>query len=276
MCELLVAAFDVPRPFHLLAPIVVRLEQLGLGGFGWGVAWLDDDAAEVQAARGLHRFADEAREVPLLATRSSRRFVVHLRRPSRLSTIQLADTQPFLDDNRSAWCHNGFLDRAEELRHGFGDRLNGQADSEVGWQFFLDRRAAGLDARSALRSVDDTFGGRVNLAYLGADGELSVYARNETNRMWRYVVDGGVVVSTSLHSDDSSVFDLVVPRASARQRLELGTVLRVAEPSRPTADPVLRVAKPVLRVAKPVLPVAEPVLSVAEPVPMASGAGHVD
>lgn len=231
MCELLVAAFDVPRPFHQLAPIVVRLEQLGLGGFGWGVAWLDDTAGEVRAAHGLHRFADEARGVPALATRSARRFMVHLRRPSRLSTIQLADTQPFLDGHQSAWCHNGFLERAEELRQGFGARLHGQADSEVGWQFFLDRLGAGLDPRSALRSVDETFGGRVNLAYLGVDGELSVYARNEANRMWRYTLDGGTIVSTSLHSDDSSLFDLVVPRAGGRERLELATAHRIGEPS---------------------------------------------
>lgn len=266
MCELLVAAFDVPRPFHLLAPVVVRLEQLGLGGFGWGVAWLDDDAGAVRAAHGLRRFADEAREVPLLATRSSRRFVAHLRRPSRLSTIQPADTQPFLDGDRSAWCHNGFLDRAEELRHSFGNRLSGQADSEVGWQFFLDRLATGLDPRSALRSVDSAFGGRVNLAYLGADGELSVYARNETNRMWRYTLDGGVVVSTSLHSDDTSLFDLAVPRAGHRQRLELGTVLRVAEPVRPEAEPAMQTVE-----AEPAIQMVEPALRVA-----ATGGGHFD
>jgi hypothetical protein len=231
VCELLVAAYDVPRPFHQLAPVVVRLEQLGLGGFGWGVAWLDDGAGEVRAERGLHRFADEAREAQGLATRTSRRFMVHLRRPSRLSTIQLADTQPFLDGARSAWCHNGFLERAEQARGAFGGRLLGQADSEVGWQLFLDRRAGGLDSCSALRSVDEAFGGRANLAALGDNGELSVYARNDTNRMWRYTLDGGTVVSTSLHSDDASLFDLVVPRAGDRERLELGAALRIGEPS---------------------------------------------
>jgi predicted glutamine amidotransferase len=238
VCELLVAAYDVPRPFHQVAPIVVRLERLGLGGFGWGVAWLDDGAETVRTARGLHRFADEAREEPGLATRTSRRFMVHLRRPSRLSTIQLADTQPFLADGRVAWCHNGFLERAEDARATFDGRLHGQADSEVGWQFFLDRLSEGLDPRAALRSVDDAFGGRVNLAYLGADGELSVYARNDTNRLWRYTLDGGTVVSTSLHSDDASLFDLVVPRASGRERLDLGAALRIGEPTLSAAGAV--------------------------------------
>jgi predicted glutamine amidotransferase len=238
VCELLVAAYDVPRPFHQLAPIVVRLEQLGLGGFGWGVAWLDDVKTEVRTVRGLHRFADESREAPDLATRSSRRFMVHLRRPSRLSTVQPADTQPFLDVRHGAWCHNGFFEGAEAMRPALGDRLHGQADSEVGWQCFLDRLADGLDPRAALRSVDEALGGRVNLAYLGVDGELSVYARNETNRMWRYTMDGATVVSTSLHSDDSSLFDMVVPRATGRERLELGAALRVGEPSRAAAGAV--------------------------------------
>lgn len=234
MCELLVAAFELPRPFHQLAPLAVRLEQLGLAGFGWGVAWLDD-AGEVCVARGLHRFADEAREVPGLATRTSCRFMVHLRRPSRLSTIQMADTQPFLSGQGSAWCHNGFLERAEELRPTFGGRLQGQADSEVGWQFFLDRLADGLDTHAALRSVDLAFGGRVNLAFLGANGELSVYAGNETNRMWRYTMDGATIVSTSLHSDDLSLFDLVALRADGRERLELGAALRIGDAMRPVA-----------------------------------------
>ena len=234
MCELLVAAFEVPRPFQKLAPIIVRLEQLGLAGYGWGVAWLDEQVGEpgaVRAVRGLHRFADQGRGSSDLATRSARRFLVHLRRPSRLSTIQIADTQPFLDLERGAWCHNGFLARAEEARHRFHGRLHGQADSEVGWQYFLDRLSGGEEPQPALRAVDDAFGGRVNLAHLGVDGELSVYARNDTNRMWRYRLDGATLASTSLHSDDTSLFDLVVPRATDRERLELGAALCIGEPS---------------------------------------------
>ena len=231
MCELLVAAFEEPRPFHQLAATVLRLEQLGVAGFGWGVTWLDEDAGEVRGVRGVHRFADESREWPGLATRSSRRFMVHLRRPSRLSTVQLADTQPFLDGAHGAWCHNGFLERAEEARPTFDGRLHGQADSEVGWQFFCDQLDAGTEPHEALRAVGEALGGRANLAHLAADGELSVYAANDTNRMWRYTLDGGAVVSTALHSDDASLFDLVVPEASDRERLELGAALRIGEPS---------------------------------------------
>lgn len=233
MCELLVAAFDEPRPFGYLAPIVSGLEQLGLGGFGWGVAWVDEQGS-VQGIRGLGRYRDEGQRNDALLTQDARRFVVHLRRPSRLSTVQMSDTQPFFDDGRGAWCHNGFLERAEELRTQFEGRLHGRADSEVGWQFFLDRVAAGASTLDALRAVDDTFGGKVNLAHLAADGTLSVYSRNETNRMWQFRLDGGDLAATDLHSDDSSLFDLVVPRATDRVLVEPGSAIEVAGPL-PTA-----------------------------------------
>jgi hypothetical protein len=224
VCELLIAAFDVPRSFRQIAPIAVRLEELGLAGFGWGLAWIDEESHAVRGVRGLHRFADE---VGTLSTRASRRFLVHLRGPSRLSTVQLPDTQPFFDGDRSAWCHNGYFERSEELRAHFAGRLHGQADSEVGWQLFLDQDG---DPLTALANVDASLGGQANLAYLGAEGDLCVYARNKSNRMWRFTLDAGSLVTTSLHSADGSLFDLVVPRATERERLELGTAVRIAGP----------------------------------------------
>lgn len=232
MCELLVASFDEPRPFADVAPVAAGLERFGVAGFGWGVAWLEESGGHahvVRHVRGLHRFRDEGLRDALLA-QVSRRFLVHLRRPSQLSTVQMADTQPFVDAGRSAWGHNGYLEQAETLRKTFAGRLHGRADSEVGWQFFLDRVASGLDALDALRAVDDTFGGKVNLAYLAAAGELCIYSRNETNRMWTFRVDGARLAATGLHSADSSLFDLVVPRASERQLVDPGTALRLAGP----------------------------------------------
>jgi predicted glutamine amidotransferase len=232
MCEMLVATFDEPRPFTEVAPLASGLEQLGVAGYGWGVAWLDEAAngGAVRGVRGLGRYRDEGHRNYTLLTTVSRRFVVHLRRPSRLSTVQMADTQPFLDDGRSAWAHNGFLERAEELRGGYADRLHGRADSEVGWQFFLDRTAAGDQPLDALRAVDEAFGGRMNLAYLAVDGELSIYSRNETNRMWTFRLDGGVMAATDLHSADTSLFDLVVLRATDRELVEAGSAVRLAGP----------------------------------------------
>jgi predicted glutamine amidotransferase len=236
MCEMLVATFEEPRPFSEVAPLASGLEQLGVAGFGWGVAWLEEDAEggrAVRVVRGLGTYRDEGHRSYALMEQASRRFMVHLRRPSRLSTVQAADTQPFLDGDRSAWCHNGYLERAEELRVRFEGRLAGLADSEVGWQFFLDRLHDGDDPLDALRAVDEAFGGRVNLAYLAADGELCVYSRNDTNRMWTFRLDDAVMAATDLHSADSSLFDLVVPRATDRHLLDPGSSLRLAGPTGP-------------------------------------------
>jgi predicted glutamine amidotransferase len=230
VCELLLAAFPTARPFRDLVAVASGLEEFGVAGFGWGVAWLDEPQGAVRAVKGLGRFRDEGPHHVTLSTQTSRRFVVHLRRPSRLSTVQMADTQPFLDAESSAWCHNGFLARSEELRHQFVDRLHGRADSEVGWQYFLDRMVAGADPLDALRAVDDTFQGKMNLAYLGRDGDLCIYSRNSTNRLWRFSLDGGEMAATDLHSADSSLFDLVLQRASDRELLLPGSAVRLAPP----------------------------------------------
>lgn len=225
MCEMLAASFPEARPFAELSSMVAGLEEYGLGGFGWGIAWLE--AGRVRGVRGLGRFRAEGLEEDILRIESTR-FLVHLRRPSQLSTIQMADTQPFFDGEESAWCHNGFLERAEQLRADFPGKLHGRADSEVGWQYFLARRAEGHDTSQAFREVDETFGGKVNLGFLGSDGELAVYAQNLTNKMWRFVSDGGVFAATALHSDDSSVFDLVIPKASEQELIEQATSFRLS------------------------------------------------
>lgn len=237
MCELLVAAFETPHAFRVLAPVAAGLEELGVAGFGWGVAWLDDEAGAVRAMKGLGRFREEGRRRAALPTTTSRRFVVHLRRPAKLSTTQLSDTQPFLDGENSAWCHCGFFARAEELRPGFAGRLQGQADSEVGWQFFLDRMAEQSDSLDALRAVDDAFGGRVNLAYLGRDGELAIFSRNDADNFWRFSLDGGEMAATGLHSSDNSLFDFVVPRATHRELVLPGQAVRLAARDVPTRKP---------------------------------------
>ena len=226
MCELLAASFPEPQPFAFLADAVAGLEEYGLGSFGWGVAWLGDGA--VYETRGLGRFRDEGLGDVELLEQSSRRFLVHLRRPSKLSTVQMADTQPFLNDGCSAWCHNGFLERADALRDNFKGRLKGEADSEVGWIYFLDRMEAGADCCTAFADVDGTFGGHVNLGYLGSDGELAVYSRNSSNRMWHFRLGDVELASTDLHSADDSVFDLVFPAATDRELIEPGTALRLA------------------------------------------------
>lgn len=221
VCEILAAAFPKPRPFSQLVDAVGLLEAYGLGGFGWGVAWIDE-RGHVQARRDLGRFVDQGAVDEALGRQSSERFLIHLRRPSRLSTVALADTQPFVADDRVAFCHNGFLENAEELRRRYSGRLSGRADSEVGWVFLLDRLASGTPPELALMDLDRNFGGKVNLGYLGADGTLAVYARNDTNAMWSFRLEGADFVSSALHSDDESVFDRIFPGATHRRLVKGG------------------------------------------------------
>jgi len=223
---MLAVAWDEPHPFTELHEFVSTLEIYGLAGFGWGVSWLAD--GKTREVRGLGRYVDEGYvdgglRRDELGAASSHRFLVHLRRPNKLSTVQLADTQPFLHDGDYAFCHNGFLDRAEKFRPTYASRLAGAADSEVGWVFLQDRLAAGAAPTEALHEVDETFGGKVNLGYLGADGELAVYSRNVSNAMWTFDMLGARMATTGIHSDDDSIFRLVFPAATNPALVPSGT-----------------------------------------------------
>jgi hypothetical protein len=229
VCEILAMASDEPRSFTTVHGWAGLLERYGLGGFGWGVAWLDDDSGSVRVDRGLGRYEDEAQGHDELMAAVSRRFLVHLRRPNKLSTVQLADTQPFAHNGDYVLCHNGFFDRAEVLRPPYAERLLGAADSEVGWLFFQDRLAAGVKPVDALVEVDESFQGKVNLGYLGADATLALYTRNISNAMWQFEIDGAQLVSTGIHSDDDSVFRLVYPDSSDPRLVPTGTAVTLGD-----------------------------------------------
>lgn len=228
VCEILAAAWARPTPYRHLHDWAADLERYGVASFGWGVAWIADGAVQVE--RGLGRYVDEAPWRTRLQTAESTRFLVHLRRPSKLSTIAPADTQPFLAGEEYAFCHNGFLERAEQYRAQYAERLSGSADSEVGWQFFDDQLRAGVEVTAALRAVDDRFGGQLNLGYLAGDGTLAVYTRNDTNALWRFDTDDGAFATTALHSDDESVFEFVYRGVDKRSLIPSGTALRIDEP----------------------------------------------
>ena len=223
MCELMAVSWPQPEPFARVAPWALEFERLGVTGFGWGTAWLDE-GGRVQAYRRPTTMAadDEGRE--RLADVASTRFLVHLRRPSRLSTTQLADTQPFTtEDGGFAFCHNGHFERHEDLRFRFAGRLRGLADSEVGFCLLEDQLAVGLNvpgaAGGALQEVYRQLGGRANLGYLGSDGELLVYGANTWNPLWQFGFQGASVAATGLHSDDRSLFDLLFDGANHAVRV---------------------------------------------------------
>src|SRR6185503_5907918 len=108
MCEHFIARAAEPFRLDELWPFTERLERYGLAGFGWGMAWVDADG-RLGSSRDIRALRDDpGREEAGRTTTTAD--LVHLRRPSKLSTLTLADTQPFDDPaGRFAFSHNGDL-----------------------------------------------------------------------------------------------------------------------------------------------------------------------
>jgi len=179
---------------------------------------------------------DRSGQAALESVRSTH-FLIHLRRPSCLTSIGLADTQPFLaDDGSFAMAHNGRLERADGLRQRFQDKLRGRADSEVGFRLLESKTSVGTNPGEALKQVHQELGGRANFAYLPEGGAALVYAGNADNAFWRFRMEGAEVAATSLHSADEAIFELCFPAATQRQKLAWQAVADL-EATRPILDP---------------------------------------
>ncbi|MGH9070388.1 MAG: class II glutamine amidotransferase [Acidimicrobiales bacterium] len=226
MCELLITVWPKATPIAQVLVWAEALERYGLGGFGWGVAFRD--AGKVRHHRFPGRLADDEEGRAALAEVAATHYLVHLRRPSELSTIAMADTQPFLsDDQQFAFAHNGRLDGAEGMRARYAGRLLGRADSEVGFRLFEELLQAGESAQVALRSVHRELGGTANLGYFPVEGAPLIYCGGPANPLWRFRVGAVHVVSTGLHSSDQALFDFCFPSATDRQRLAVGEISQV-------------------------------------------------
>lgn len=231
MCEILAVCSREPRPFSVLMPWARKMEYYGLANFGWGVAWLDGGRVERYRFEG--RLSEDEQAEGALGGVSSTHYLVHFRRPNRLSTVQLADTQPFLSrDERFAFCHNGTFIREAEFRGRFEGRLEGKADSEVGFRMFEDYLGQGLTAEEALVQTHGQLNGNANMGYLGVDGELVLFNSYQTNRFQRFRVDGVEVAATELHSPDDSLFRLIFPEATDRRRISGAEALARPEAAR--------------------------------------------
>src|ERR1019366_9903047 len=98
---------------------------------GWALAWREGGRVRRYRDPG-RQVDDEAGQAQLKQIRSTH-FLLHLRRPSQLTTVALADSQPFVaEDGSFAFAHNGRLEGAPGIRQRFPGKLEGQADSEVG------------------------------------------------------------------------------------------------------------------------------------------------
>jgi predicted glutamine amidotransferase len=222
MCEQYVAVSATPFRVGDLWPMTERLERFGLAGFGWGATWLDA-GGELRTHRGLETFRDDP-ERERLGAIETRALLVHLRRPSKFSTIGFPDTQPFDDPaGRYAFSHNGDLanDGAYRRRYRDAGRIHGKADTEVGARWLEDEWAAAASPSEALQRLHDTFGGHANLAVLTRDGAAHHYAGNDENPVFTFdllAATGPVrLACTGMYSLDRSIFKYVAPDAASRR-----------------------------------------------------------
>lgn len=218
MCEQYVAVSSTPFRLDALWPFTERLERFGIAGFGWGATWLGADGTLV-SHRDVGAFRDDPRrdEIGPIETRA---LLMHLRRPSKFSTIGLPDTQPFDDpDGRFAFSHNGDLEHHQVYRSRYREagRLHGKADTEVSARWLEDHWAEAGSVPGALTKLHDTFGGHANLAVLTRTGEAHHYAGNDENPVFTFGLGEVRLACTGMYSLDRSVFKYVVPEATDRR-----------------------------------------------------------
>jgi hypothetical protein len=226
MCEHFIARAAEPFRLEELWPFTERLERFGIAGFGWGAAWLATDGG-LGAHRDVRAFRDDPGRDTIGRTETTAT-LVHLRRPSRLSTLSLSDTQPFDDPaGRYAFSHNGDLLDYRALRATYRSqgRIHGRADTEVGARWLEDAWRADAPVGTLLGSLHERFRGQANLAVLAADGDAHHYAGNVENPVFTFRLGRIGVVSTGVYSHDRSLFRLVAPTASERRRVPYQTAV---------------------------------------------------
>ena len=251
MCEQFVARAAEPFRLDALWPFAERLERYGIAGFGWGVTWVLPGGG-LETYRATTAFRDDAATVRLGSIETTS-LLVHLRRPSRLSTLQPPDSQPFDDPaGRFAFSHNGDLRdyRPARERYRAQGRIFGRADTEVGERWLEDAwpNSAGPgdgdghndggggadgDVPARLAELHRTFGGEANLAILTRDGVPHHYAGNPENPVFTFRLDGIGIASTSLYSIDRSVFKYAASGGTNRRLARLSTTVTLDPTGRP-------------------------------------------
>lgn len=226
MCEQFVARAVEPFRLDELWDLSDGLERWGIAGHGWGAAWLTSDGT-VASHRDIRAFRDDpARD--RIGREETTAALVHLRRPSKLSTIGLADTQPFDDPaGRYAFSHNGDLATHLDWRDRYTaqGRIHGRADTETGARWLEDRwnGTGGADAAPLLAELHETFGGLANFAVITRDGAAHHYAGNRDNPVFTFRLGRIGVASTALYSIDRALFQLVARGATDRHLVPLNS-----------------------------------------------------
>ena len=233
MCEQFVARSANPFRLAELWPLAERMEEWGSARFGWGAVWLMPDET-LASHRDIGRFRDDPRLESLGAIETTS-LLVHLRRPSRLSTLQLPDTQPFLDPaGRFAFSHNGeLLDfKPARAKYRAQGRIHGRADSEVGQRWLEDAWSDTEPVGHLLDALHDAFGGEANLAVIAADGGCHHYAGNPENPVFTYRLGSIGLASTAIYSVDRSLFKYAAKGATEKALVRLHATVALDEAGR--------------------------------------------
>jgi glutamine phosphoribosylpyrophosphate amidotransferase len=226
MCEQFIARAAEPFRLEELWPFAERLERFGIAGFGWGAAWVGADG-QLVLHRDLRAFRDDPARTRIGAVETTA-VLVHLRRPSKLSTLTIPDAQPFDDPaHRFAFSHNGDLRdyRRDRARYRATGRIHGRADTEVGARWLEDAWRADVPVPQLLAALHDRFGGQANLAVLTADGTPHHYAGNSENPVFTFRLGRLGLASTGIYSLDRSVFRYVAPSATDRRLVRARSVV---------------------------------------------------
>ena len=234
MCEHFVARAAQPFRLDELWAFTNRLERYGIAGWGWGAAWTMDDG-RLCSYRDIRAFRDDPGrdEVGRTVTTAA---LVHLRRPSKLSTIGIPDTQPFDDPaGRFSFSHNGDLREIADWRRQYRaqGRIHGRADTEVGARW-LEDHWNGDGAAHALINLHDIFHGQANLATIEAGGDVAMYAGNTENPVFTFRLGPIGIASTGIYSLDRSLFRYVAPDAKERQLVRVGAAVALDRNGGPT------------------------------------------
>ena len=227
MCEQFVARAAEPFRIDELWPFTERLERNGLAGWGWGAAWVRADG-RLCSHRDVRAFRDDTEGAASVGREETTAILVHLRRPSRLSTLQLADAQPFDDPaGRFSFSHNGDLREWRSVRPKYQaqGRIHGRADTEVGARWLEDAWRSPEDAPDRLRAPHDAGGGQATLAVLPNDGTPVHYNGNTENPIFTFRLGRIGIASTGIYSLDRSVFRYAAGGATERRLMRVGDIV---------------------------------------------------